>query len=328
FLDNAIEVDVDAVADGDETVIAGIMEHIEYAGVHSGDSACIYPPQNLSQKIITEIESATIKLAAQLKVRGLMNIQFAVKDEELYILEVNPRASRSVPFISKATGIPWAKMAALIMSGKTITELGIHELVQKIPQKQVSVKEAVFSFNKFDGASTFLGPEMKSTGEVMGISDQFSMAFAKAELGANMKLPRTGKVFLSYNDQDKESCVRAASELIRLGFNIVATSGTAKFLQASDLEIEKVLKVNEGRPNITDLLKNDEISLIFNVPMGKEAYEDSQVITQIAQAKEIPVITTTTAAEATVKAIEAINNEKSRVKSLQDYLACAAKQSG
>ncbi|MBT6843406.1 MAG: carbamoyl-phosphate synthase large subunit [Candidatus Melainabacteria bacterium] len=320
FLDNAIEVDVDAISDGQQTVLAGIMEHIEYAGVHSGDSACSYPPQTLSDNILEEIETATIKLAKSLNVIGLMNIQFAVKNEELYILEVNPRASRSVPFISKATGIAWAKLAALIMVGKTIEKLKVRELITKIPKNQVSVKEAVFSFNKFDGSSIFLGPEMKSTGEVMGISNKFPMAFAKAQIAASLNLPKSGKIFMSYNDRDKDSASKTAKDLIDLGFQIVATSGTAKFLQASGLEIEKVLKVNEGRPNITDLLKNGEISLILNVPWGKEAYEDSQIITNIAQAKNIPVITTASGSEATVEAVAAVNSTEIRVKSLQSYL--------
>ncbi len=320
FLDNAIEIDVDAISDLEETVIAGIMEHIEYAGIHSGDSACTYPPQTLSKNIIQKIEEATFSLAKALKVKGLMNIQFAVKDEELYILEVNPRASRSVPFISKATGISWAKLASLIMVGKTIKELGVDKLVARIPQNQVSVKEAVFSFNKFDGSSIFLGPEMKSTGEVMGISNEFPEAFAKAQIAASLNLPKSGKVFISFNDRDKISAVGIAKDLIELGYKIVATSGTAKILELDGLSIEKTYKVNEGRPNITDLLKNDEISLILNVPWGKEANEDSQVITKIAQARNIPVITTVSGSQATVKALESVQNTEIKVKSLQDYL--------
>ncbi len=320
FLDQAIEIDVDAIADGTECVLAGIMEHIEYAGIHSGDSACVYPPQNLSKDILSKIETATKELAKALDVRGLMNIQFAVKNEELYILEVNPRASRSVPFISKATGISWAQLASLIMAGKTIKELKVAEKLKNINSEQISVKEAVFSFNKFDGSSIFLGPEMKSTGEVMGISNNFAMAFAKAQIGANLNLPSNGKVFISYNDRDKESAVQIAKDLIDIGFEIVATSGTANLLELSNIKIERTLKVNEGRPNITDLMKNDEIKLILNVPSGKEAYEDSQVITQIAQTKNIPVITTVTGSEATVKALESLQNEPIKVKSLQSYL--------
>lgn len=321
FLDNAIEIDVDAISDGNETIIAGIMQHIEYAGVHSGDSACVYPPQTLSTQIINEITDATYKLASALKVNGLMNIQFAMKNNELYILEVNPRASRSVPFISKATGISWAKLAALIMSGKTIQELKVSELITKIPRNQVSVKEAVFSFNKFDGSSIFLGPEMKSTGEVMGISDNFPMAFAKAQIAASLNLPKSGKIFISFNDKDKDSAIGIAKKLIDLQYQIVATSGTAKLLEQSGLKIERTLKINEGRPNITDLLKNDEINLIMNAPWGKEAYEDSQVITRIAQAKNIPVITTVTGSVATVSALESLQKQDSDVKSIQEFLS-------
>lgn len=320
FLDQAIEVDVDAISDSKDCVIAGIMEHVEYAGVHSGDSACVYPPQNLSKIIIEKIKSATKYLSKALEVKGLMNIQFAVKDEELYILEVNPRASRSVPFISKATGIAWAKIAALIMVGKSIKELKVEEMLKDIPQGQISVKEAVFSFNKFDGSSIFLGPEMKSTGEVMGISDNFAMAFAKAQIAGNLDLPKEGKVFISFNDKDKEAALDIAKDLIHLGYKIIATSGTANFLENENVEIERTLKVKEGRPNITDSLKNGEVSLILNVPSGKEAYEDSQIITKIAQAKNIPVITTVTGSTATVKALESLQKEELKVRSLQDYL--------
>lgn len=317
FLDAAIEVDVDAIADEEECVIAGIMEHVEYAGVHSGDSACVYPSQDLSKKILDEIRTATKKLAKALKVKGLMNIQFAVKDEELFILEVNPRASRSVPFISKANGIPWAKLAALIMAGAKISEF--EEILAKRNLNQISVKEAVFSFNKFDGSSVFLGPEMKSTGEVMGISDNFADAFAKAQIGAGLNLPKEGKVFVSFSDKDKDHAIAIAAGLIDQGYSIVATSGTANFLESSGIKIERTNKVKEGRPNITDMLKNNEITLIFNVPSGKQAYEDSQVITKIAQEKNIPVITTVTGASATVKALNTLKAGSFAVRSIQEY---------
>jgi carbamoyl-phosphate synthase large subunit len=317
FLDNAVEVDVDAIADGEECVIAGIMEHVEYAGVHSGDSACVYPSQGLSENILEEIRTATKKLAKALNVVGLMNIQFAVKKEELFILEVNPRASRSVPFISKANGIPWAKLAALIMAGSKISEF--RDIISKRNLNQISVKEAVFSFNKFDGSSVFLGPEMKSTGEVMGISDNFADAFAKAQIGAGLNLPKEGKVFVSFSDADKDHAIEIANGLIDQGYSIVATSGTANFLESSGINIERTNKVKEGRPNITDMLKNNEIKLIFNVPLGKQAYEDSQVITKIAQEKNIPVITTVTGASATVKALKTLKSGKLAVKSIQEY---------
>ncbi len=317
FLDSAVEVDVDAIADGDECVLAGIMEHVEYAGVHSGDSACVYPSQGLSEKIINEIRTATKRLAIALEVKGLMNIQFAVKNEELFILEVNPRASRSVPFVSKANGIPWAKLAALIMAGAKIKDF--RDIIAKRNLNQISVKEAVFSFNKFDGSSVFLGPEMKSTGEVMGISTNFADAFAKAQIGAGLNLPKDGKVFVSFRDADKESAIEIAKDLIKDGYTIVATSGTANILEASGVQIERTNKVKEGRPNITDMLKNNEIKLIFNVPLGKQAYEDSQVITKIAQEKNIAVITTVTGALATVKALASLKKGKLEVKSIQEY---------
>lgn len=320
FLDNAIEVDIDAVSDGKETIIAGIQEHIEYAGIHSGDSASVYPPQTLSKNILKQVKSATENLAKALKVKGLMNIQCAVKNEELYILEVNPRASRTVPFISKATGIPWAKVASLVMSGKTLEELKIKDLIKQINKEQVSVKEAVFSFNKFDGTDIFLGPEMKSTGEVMGISDNFPVAFAKAQIGAGMKLPTSGKVFVSYNDKDKIAAVAIANKLKQNNYQIVSTSGTAKFLEYMGIEIEVVKKVKEGRPNIVDMLKNNEIDLVFNVPSGKEAYEDSEFISKIALAKNIPVITTLSGTEATVQALDSLSKNPIEVKALQDYV--------
>ena len=320
FLDRALEVDVDAISDGQEVVIAGIMEHVEYAGVHSGDSASVYPSQTISEKLLAEIKSATEKLALDLGVIGLLNIQFAIKDETLYILELNPRASRTVPFISKATGIPWAKLASLIMVGKSIKELAVRDMLKDIPQKQISVKEAVFSFNKFDDTSIFLGPEMKSTGEVMGVSNNFNLSFAKASVGANLNLPKSGKVFMSFNDVDKHYSLEIAQDLVKLGFEIVATTGTAQYLEQNDIPLQRVYKVNEARPTIVDLLKNGEITLIFNVPADKVAYEDSQVISKIALANNIPVITTATAARIMVKGLEALKNETIEVQSLQEYL--------
>ena len=322
FLDEALEVDVDAISDGEDVVIAGIMEHVEYAGVHSGDSASVYPSQTLSRHIREQIAYATTELAKNLHVIGLMNIQFAVKDEHLYILEVNPRASRTVPFISKATGIPWAKLASLIMTGKTIAELKVHDLIKNIPQDQVSVKEAVFSFNKFEGTPIFLGPEMKSTGEVMGVSNSFYMAFAKAQMGALLKLPTKGKVFMSYSDKDKQHSLEIAQNLVDAGYEIVATSGTANYLEQMGIPLQRVYKINEARPTIADLLKNGEIVLIFNVPSGKVAFADSKVIAKIALSNNIPVITTVTGTQVMVKALAALKNNSLEVKSLQEYLNC------
>jgi carbamoyl-phosphate synthase large subunit len=320
FLDEALEVDVDAISDGKEVVIAGIMEHVEYAGVHSGDSASVYPSQTLSENILEQIKDATEKLALAINVIGLLNIQFAVKEEELYILELNPRASRTVPFISKATGIPWAKLASMLMVGKTISELGVHDLVKRIPQDQVSVKEAVFSFNKFDGTSIFLGPEMKSTGEVMGVSNSFNMAFLKAQMGALLTLPTSGKVFISFNDRDKHHLEEIARDLLSMGYEIVATSGTANYLEQIGIPLQRVYKVNEARPTIVDLLKNGEITMIFNAPSGKVAFEDSQIISKIALANNIPAITTVSAVQVLVKALGALKNQELEVRSLQEYL--------
>jgi carbamoyl-phosphate synthase large subunit len=319
FLDSAVEIDVDAISDGTDTVIAGIMEHIEYAGIHSGDSASVYPPQNLSANIITQIEYSTRELARVLQVKGLMNIQFAVKDDELYMLEINPRASRTVPFISKATGIAWAKLASLIMIGKTLKELKVHDLISNIPQNYVAVKEAVFSFNKFDKTPVFLGPEMRSTGEVMGISHSFAMAFAKAQIAASLNLPENGKIFVSFNDRDKHQGTELVRELIGLGYQIVSTSGTAQVLISKGLEVEIVKKVSEGRPNIADLLKNGEIKLILNIPYGKEAYEDSEIISKIALTNNMAVVTTLSGSFATVKALSILRNEPAIVKSIQKF---------
>lgn len=321
FLDEAVEVDVDAISDGKEVIIAGIMEHVEYAGVHSGDSASVYPAQNLSENILKQIKEATEKLALAINVVGLLNIQFAVKDEELYILELNPRASRTVPFISKATGIAWAKLASLIMVGKSIEELKVRDLLKNIPTEQISVKEAVFSFNKFDGTSIFLGPEMKSTGEVMGVSNSFNMAFVKAQLAAMLKLPASGKVFMSFNDRDKKYLKEITDDLISLGYEIVATSGTANYLEQINVPLQRVYKINEARPTIVDLLKNGEITMIFNAPSGKVAFEDSQIISKIALSNNIPVITTVSAIQVLVKALAALKNQALEVRSLQEYLS-------
>ncbi len=319
FLDQAIEIDVDAIADGKDCEIAGIMEHIEYAGVHSGDSACVYPPQNLDDEIKARIASSTKALAKALSVNGLMNIQYAVKDNEVYILEVNPRASRSVPFISKATGVDWAKLASLIQVGVPIEKLKADSKLERSNNDKVSVKEAVFSFNKFDGTSIFLGPEMKSTGEVMGISSKFPMAFAKAQIGSNLNLQRSGSVFMSFNDNDKEAGSKIAQDLHQLGYTIYATSGTAASIEKLEVPVIRVKKVKEGRPNITDNLKNDKINLILNVPSGKHAYEDSQIITKIAQTKNIPVITTVTGSQATVQALGSLQKEAISVRTIQSY---------
>ena len=318
FLEEAIEVDVDAIADATGTVvIGGIMEHIEQAGIHSGDSACSIPTITLPEKALVTIREWTVKLAQCLKVIGLMNIQFAVKGEQVYILEANPRASRTVPFVSKATGLPLAKIAVQVMSGKTLAELDITEEV--IPD-YISVKEAVLPFERFPGTDTILGPEMRSTGEVMGIDVDFGKAFAKAELGANQRLPQTGTVFISMNDRDKDAVVPVAQKLADLGFKLIATSGTHRVLTQNGLTVDTVLKVHEGRPHVVDLIKNGQIQLIINTPIGDEAQQDDHEIRRTALAYKVPTITTIAAARATAAAMRSLQQESLSVKALQDYL--------
>ena len=313
FLENATEIDVDAICDGKEVLICGIMEHIEEAGVHSGDSACVIPPQNIPQKIINEIKETTISLAKELQVIGLMNIQFAIKDDILFVLEVNPRASRTIPFVSKATGVPWARMASKIMLGKSIKELGLKEVIPDY----ISVKEVVLPFHKFPGSDIVLGPEMKSTGEVMGISNDFSVSYAKSQIAASQNLPTKGNVFISVNDKDKNAILQTAKELEGLG--IYCTSGTAKFLRENGIQVQEVKKIHEGRPNIVDHIKNKEIQLIINTPIGREARMDDKYIRQAAIKYSIPVVTTARAAQATAKAIKALKAGELGVKSLQEY---------
>jgi len=318
FLEEAVEVDVDAIADATgAVVIGGIMEHIEQAGIHSGDSACSIPTISLPETALSIIRTWTVKLAQRLQVIGLMNIQFAVKGEQVYILEANPRASRTVPFVSKATGLPLAKLAVQVMSGKTLAELGVTEEV--IPS-YISVKEAVLPFDRFPGTDTILGPEMRSTGEVMGIDVDFGRAFAKAELGANQRLPESGTVFISMNDRDKEMVVPVAQELTELGFTLVATSGTCQVLAQHGLAVTPVLKIHEGRPHVVDQIKNGQIQLIINTPLGDRAQQDDRAIRRTALAYKVPTITTIAAARATAAAIRALQKEPLSVRALQDYL--------
>jgi carbamoyl-phosphate synthase large subunit len=322
FLENAIEVDVDAIADHTgKVVIGGIMEHIEQAGIHSGDSACSLPAISLPPVVLNQIRRWTVELAKALNVVGLMNIQFAVVGSQsyspqVYILEANPRASRTVPFVSKATGVPLAKLASLIMSGKTLEELGFTEEV--IPS-HIAVKEAVLPFNKFPGTDTILGPEMRSTGEVMGIDSDFGRAFAKAELGAGERLPLSGTVFVSMNSRDKAAAVPVVKEFIDMGFAVMATEGTRRVLQENGLEVELVLKLHEGRPHVLDAIKNHKIQLIINSPSGEEAQSDARLIRRTALAYKIPIITTIAGAKATVAAIRTLQNTTLDVKVIQDY---------
>jgi carbamoyl-phosphate synthase large subunit len=315
FLEDAIEIDVDAVADGDTCVIAGIMEHIEQAGIHSGDSACVTPPFSLSDDLIEGLKRNTYALAKELQVVGLMNIQYAIKNDIIYVLEVNPRASRTVPFISKATGIPWAKVATKVMVGKKLHELGIRAEVEI---HHVAVKESVFPFNRFYGVDTVLGPEMKSTGEVMGIDTDFGMAFAKSQIAAGVNIPLKGKVFISVMNKDKRSIVFLAKKLVDLGFAVVATKGTAKVLANNGIPVQTVFKVGEGRPNIVDQMKNGEIHLVINTPSGKKPKADEVAIRSQSVAHNIPCVTTLSGAEAVVNGIESLRRGMS-VRSVQEY---------
>ncbi len=316
FLEEAIEVDVDAISDGERVVIGGIMEHIEEAGIHSGDSACVLPPFTLSDSLLEVIKDNTYALARELKVKGLMNIQYAIRNDVVYILEVNPRASRTVPFVSKATGVPLAKLAAKVMVGRTLEELSF---TREVEIHHVAVKESVFPFNRFPGVDAVLGPEMKSTGEVMGIDHSFGIAFAKAELAAGQILPTKGRVFISVKNQDKRAIIFMAKKLSDLGFEIVATRGTAKALSQSGIPVKTVNKVHEGRPNIVDSIKNKEIDLIINTPTGHRPKKDQTSIRAVAVAHGVPLITTISGAAASIQGIEALLKEAVHVKSLQEY---------
>jgi carbamoylphosphate synthase large subunit/REP element-mobilizing transposase RayT len=316
FLEDAMEVDVDCISDGEITVIGGIMEHIEQAGIHSGDSACVIPTFSLSKKVLAQISSATKAMARELNVRGLMNVQFAVKGRDVYVLEVNPRASRTVPFVSKAIGVPLAKLAAKVMAGRTLRELGF---TSEIVPKHFSVKEAVFPFLRYQGMDISLGPEMKSTGEVMGIDDDLGIAYAKSQMAAPPALPKAGNVFVSVQDSDKASVVSVAREFVGLGFGIIATSGTAATLAKARVPVTRVFKIREGRPNVLDRVKNGDISFIINTPSGKIPREDEVTIRNAAIAQKIPIMTTLRAAQASVYGIRSLQKSKVRVRSLQEY---------
>jgi carbamoyl-phosphate synthase large subunit len=318
FLEDATEVDVDAISDGTDCTIMGIMEHIEEAGVHSGDSACAIPPFSIPQPILAEIREVTAKLAKRLNVIGLMNIQFAIKVEAgkpvLYILEVNPRASRTVPFVAKATGVPVANLATKVMTGMTLQELGVTR--EPIP-RHVSIKESVFPFRKFAGVDIVLGPEMRSTGEVMGVSKKFSLAFAKSQIAAGAVLPETGKIFVSLTERHKDAAVDLGQQLQALGFELLATSGTAARLEAGGVEVTRVKKIAEGHPNLIDYLKNDDVQLILNTPSGKGARTDEGKIRAAAVQYGVPCITTLAAADAAVRAMQASREASLEVQSLQ-----------
>ncbi len=317
YLSDATEVDVDVICDGKDVFIAGIMEHIEEAGIHSGDSACSLPPYSLSAEVIAEIERQSKQMALDIGVVGLMNVQFAVKDKKVYVLEVNPRASRTVPFVAKATGVPVAKIAARVMAGEKLPSFKLS--TKKLGH--IAVKEAVFPFNRFPGVDTILGPEMKSTGEVMGIDTDFGRAFAKSQLGAGINLPMKGKVFISVRDRDKPAALAIATQLIASGFQIVATAGTAGYLQEKGIKVERVNKVMEGSPHIVDSMINGQIALVFNTTEGAKSIADSFSIRQTALMNKIPYSTTMTGASAMTLGIAALQGGQIIVKPIQEYLS-------
>ncbi|MBX3176316.1 MAG: carbamoyl-phosphate synthase large subunit [Candidatus Hydrogenedentes bacterium] len=316
FLEGAIELDVDAISDGETVVVAGIMQHIEEAGVHSGDSACILPPYDLDPALIEEVKAQTRALALELNVIGLMNIQFAIRDADIFLLEVNPRASRTVPFVSKAIGVPLAKLAARVMAGKTLKELGFTE--DPTPE-YTSAKEVVLPFIKFPGVDILLGPEMRSTGEVMGIDQNMGLAFAKSQIAAGASVPLGGTVFISLNARDKEKIGSLGKDLAELGFKFLATDGTAAILRKDGIEVEEVYKVGEGRPNIVDAIINDQVDWIINTPMGAASKHDEVAIRRTALENSIPTMTTLAAARAAVQAIRALKDGKLSTTSLQEY---------
>ncbi len=317
YLQDAIEVDVDAVADGDDVFVAGVMQHIEEAGIHSGDSACSLPPHSLAPEVLQEIEAQTRQLAAALKVVGLMNVQFAVVGRDIYILEVNPRASRTVPFVAKAIGLPIAKIAARVMAGARLADFD----TRPRPNGHIAIKEAVFPFARFPGVDVILGPEMRSTGEVMGLDRDFGRAFAKAQVGAGLHLPQSGCVFISVKDGDKEAMIPLARDLIGLGFEIVATGGTADYLRNRGLVVTAVNKVREGRPHIVDAMLSGKVQLVFNTTEGAKAMTDSFTLRRTALTNGIPYYTTVAGAMAATEAIRALTAGQLEVAPLQSYFS-------
>ena len=316
FLENALEIDVDAISDGTDTVIGGIMEHIEEAGIHSGDSACVLPSINLKPKVLEQVKKNTKALARELNVVGLMNIQYAVKDDTVYVIEVNPRASRTVPFVSKATGIPLAKMATKVIMGMSLKELGF---TQEVVPAYISCKEAVLPFNRFPGVDTVLGPEMKSTGEVMGIDTSFGLAYAKSQMAAGQTLPVSGTVFLSVRNEDKQPLLEPATLFHDMGFNIVATQGTSEFLLDHGIPNRKVNKVREGRPHVVDLIINGGVDLVVNTTSNKKEISESRSIRQTTLQFRVPYTTTIAAAKASALAVKAMIDGEIGVKTIQEY---------
>lgn len=316
FLEDAIEVDVDLIGDGETFVIGGIMEHIEEAGIHSGDSAMALPPFSLSPELLNKIREATYKMARELNVVGLMNVQYAVKDDKVYVLEVNPRASRTVPFVSKAIGVPLANLATKAMLGRKLKEL---KFTEEIIPKYVSVKESVFPFNRFPGVDIILGPEMKSTGEVMGIDKDFGLAYIKSQIAAGQNFPKKGNVFISVRDRDKRAVAFIAKKLRDLGFRIYATSGTAAALAKNNIKVSILRKIADGRPNVLDLMKDGKLQMVINTPSGRIPRQDEVKIRSQVITCNIPYTTTIAGAQATVNGLEALSKHSLDVKPLQEY---------
>jgi carbamoyl-phosphate synthase large subunit len=315
FLQGALEVDVDAVSDGEDVFVAAVMEHIEEAGIHSGDSTCVIPPFTLGDHTVHAVREITARLARELGVRGLLNVQYAVRSDQIFVLEANPRASRTVPFVSKAIGVPLARLAARVMAGERLADIGPMEL----PDPEfVSVKKPVLPFNRFPGEDTLLGPEMKSTGEVMGRDRDFGRALAKAHLGSGEPLPTAGNVFVSVRDDDKRSITFMAKKLVELGYGLVATRGTARFLSRNGIPSREVFKVHEGRPNVVDLMENGEIQLVLNTPLGRVSEFDERSIRERAIQLGIPVITTVAGSLAAVSGMEALRRGPLGVAALQE----------
>jgi carbamoyl-phosphate synthase large subunit len=323
YLNDAIEVDVDCIADGETVYVAGVMEHIEEAGIHSGDSACSLPVHSLSKEMVDELERQTAALARALKVGGLMNVQYAIQDGVIYVLEVNPRASRTVPFVAKTIGKPIAKIAARIMAGESLDDAFAHYGAKPDARNpgHIAVKEAVFPFARFPGVDILLGPEMKSTGEVMGLDRDFAMAFAKSQLGAGIDLPRAGTLFVSVRDEDKAGILPAVKRLAGLGFKVLGTSGTARFLREHGVEAEKINKVLEGRPHIEDAIRNRQVQIVFNTTDGQKALSDSKSLRRATLMQKVPYYTTLAGAAAVAEAIAALKAGSLEVRPLQSYFA-------
>ncbi|MGB8770267.1 MAG: ATP-grasp domain-containing protein, partial [Candidatus Korobacteraceae bacterium] len=324
FLESATEIDVDALSDGEDVVIGGIMQHIEEAGIHSGDSSCVLPAVDIPSEQLATIREYTFRLARALKVVGLMNVQYAIQRDKVFVIEVNPRASRTVPYVSKATGVPLAKIAARLMTGSKLREF-LPENIERASDLDTGnfyfVKSPVFPWGKFPGVDTVLGPEMKSTGEVMGVADNFGEAFAKAQTAAGQVLPTAGTVFISANDRDKPFMAALGQRFVELGFSLVATHGTARILEDAGLRVERVYKVKEGRPNVVDLIKGERIQLIINTPHGVEPWFDEKAIRRAAVTARIPTITTLSAARAACEGIAAMQRGEAKVYALQQLHA-------